>query len=165
MSQSAAAEARPVPELHEAAVSCCPIPGTSARPVMLEHLGFKALATTSAGMAWARPADGGVSLDEVLIHLAALAHATDLPLNADFENGFADAPKEVAANVALAIDTGIAGLSIEDSRALRRRGLYDFAWRWSGSRRPGRRSTIGDPGWCSPPGPRASGSAADRGPG
>ena len=61
---------------------------------MLQHLGFKALASTSAGMAWAMGrADGAVSLDEVLLHLSSLAHATDLPLNADFENAFADAPE------------------------------------------------------------------------
>jgi 2-methylisocitrate lyase-like PEP mutase family enzyme len=94
---------------------------------MLQHLGFKALATTSAGMAWTmgRP-DGAVSLDEVLLHLSSLARATDLPLNADFENAFADAPADVAANVALAADTGVAGLSVEDYTGQADRGLYDF---------------------------------------
>jgi 2-methylisocitrate lyase-like PEP mutase family enzyme len=81
----------------------------------LEKLGFKALASTSAGAAWSLGRnDGELSLDEVLAHLRLLCAATDLPLNADFEAGFADGPEGVAANVALALDTGIAGLSIED---------------------------------------------------
>ena len=75
-----------------------------------------ALASSSAGMAWsqARP-DYNVARDDVLAHLAALCAATDIPVNADFENGFADDPEGVARNVALAIDTGVAGLSVEDS--------------------------------------------------
>jgi hypothetical protein len=71
-------------------------------------------------------ADGQVSLDEVLLHCSALAHATDLPLNADFENAFADAPADVAHNVALAVDTGVSGLSVEDYAGDSQRGLYDF---------------------------------------
>jgi 2-methylisocitrate lyase-like PEP mutase family enzyme len=95
--------------------------------VILLRLGYRALASTSAGMAWAMGrADGAVSLDEVLLHLSLLAHATDLPLNADFENAFADAPDDVAANVGLAIDTGISGLSVEDYTGDPARGLYDF---------------------------------------
>jgi 2-methylisocitrate lyase-like PEP mutase family enzyme len=81
----------------------------------LEALGFKALASTSAGYAWARGRkDGELSRDEVLEHLRELCEATDLPVNADFEAGFADRPEDVAANVLLAVDTGVAGLSIED---------------------------------------------------
>ena len=81
----------------------------------LQKFGFKALASTSAGAAWSLGLnDGELSLDEVLAHLRLLSAATDLPLNADFEAGFADDPEGVAANVALALDTGIAGLSIED---------------------------------------------------
>jgi 2-methylisocitrate lyase-like PEP mutase family enzyme len=81
----------------------------------LEKLGFKALASTSAGAAWALGRnDGELSRDEVLDHLRLLCAATDLPVNADFEAGFADEPEEVATNVLLALDTGIAGLSIED---------------------------------------------------
>jgi 2-methylisocitrate lyase-like PEP mutase family enzyme len=81
----------------------------------LERLGFKALASTSAGAAWAMGRnDGELSRDEVLDHLRLLCAATDLPLNADFEAGFADQPEDVATNVSLALDTGIAGLSIED---------------------------------------------------
>lgn len=81
----------------------------------LTTLGFKAIASTSAGAAWAAGKDDGqMSRDEVLDHLRLLVAATDLPVNADFENGFADAPDQVAANVALAVDTGVAGISIED---------------------------------------------------
>jgi 2-methylisocitrate lyase-like PEP mutase family enzyme len=81
----------------------------------LEKLGFKALASTSAGAAWALGRnDGELARDEVLDHLRFLCAATDLPVNADFEAGFADEPEGVATNVALALDTGVAGLSIED---------------------------------------------------
>src|SRR5579864_7744248 len=116
MTLSAVEKRKAFRQLHESGCFVLPNPW---------HLGFKALASTSAGMAWAmgRP-DGGVSLDEVLIHLSQLAHATDLPLNADFENGFADAPEQVAHNVALAVDTGVAGLSVEDYKP--QGGLYDF---------------------------------------
>jgi 2-methylisocitrate lyase-like PEP mutase family enzyme len=114
-------------QLHEAGCFVLPNPWDVGSARMLESLGFKALATTSAGMAWAmgRP-DGQVSLDEVLLHCSALAHATDLPLNADFENGFADEPEEVGRNVALAVDTGVSGLSVEDYTGHAERGLYDF---------------------------------------
>ena len=81
----------------------------------LTGLGFKAIASTSAGAAWAAGKnDGELTRDEILDHLRLLVAATDLPVNADFENGFADAPDRVAANVALAVDTGVAGISIED---------------------------------------------------
>ena len=97
--------------LHQSGCFVMPNPWDAGTAFALEALGFKALASTSAGMAWSlgRP-DGGVSLDEVLAHLAMLAAATSLPVNADFENGFADAPGEVAANVARAVQTGVAGL-------------------------------------------------------
>ena len=81
----------------------------------LEKLGFKALASTSAGIAWSLGrADNELSRDTVLDHLRTLCAATDLPVNADFEDGFATAPEGVAANVKLAVATGVAGLSIED---------------------------------------------------
>jgi 2-methylisocitrate lyase-like PEP mutase family enzyme len=113
--------------LHDTGCFVLPNPWDVGSAVILQHLGFKALATTSAGMAWSmgRP-DGAVSLDEVLLHLSSLAHATDLPLNADFENAFADAPEAVARNVSLAVDTGIAGLSVEDYTGDAGKGLYDF---------------------------------------
>ncbi|MDO7841320.1 isocitrate lyase/PEP mutase family protein [Sphingomonas immobilis] len=77
--------------------------------------GFRAIASTSAGAAWAAGKDDGeMSRDAILAHLKMLVAATDLPVNADFENGFADAPADVAANAVLAAETGIAGLSIED---------------------------------------------------
>lgn len=81
----------------------------------LEKLGFKALASTSAGMAWAMGKDDGqITRDEVIDHLRMLCAATDLPVNADFENGFADTPEGVGESVTLAIEAGVAGLSIED---------------------------------------------------
>ena len=87
--------------------------GGSAR--RLTALGFKAIASTSAGAAWAAgKKDGELGRDDVLDHLRLLVAATDLPINADFENGFADVPDQVAANVALAVHTGVAGISIED---------------------------------------------------
>jgi 2-methylisocitrate lyase-like PEP mutase family enzyme len=81
----------------------------------LAALGFRAIASTSAGAAWAAgEADGGLGLEAMLAHLRMLVASTDLPINADFENGYGDAPEIVARNVALAVETGIAGLSIED---------------------------------------------------
>ena len=113
--------------LHQEGCFVLPNPWDVGSAKVLRHLGFKALATTSAGMAWAMGrADGAVGLDEVLQHLSSLAHATELPLNADFENAFADAPDDVARNVALAVDTGVSGLSVEDYTGHADRGLYDF---------------------------------------
>jgi 2-methylisocitrate lyase-like PEP mutase family enzyme len=112
--------------LHQSGCFVMPNPWDVGSAVLLEQLGFKALATTSAGMAWSMGRqDGEVSLDETLIHLAALAQASALPLNADFQNAYADAPEAVAANVRLAADTGIAGLSVEDYAGSAERGLYD----------------------------------------
>ncbi|MBX3694773.1 MAG: isocitrate lyase/phosphoenolpyruvate mutase family protein [Steroidobacteraceae bacterium] len=84
-----------------------------------EKLGYQAIASTSAGLAWSLGReDGEVTRDEVLAHLAALSHSTALPVNADFEGGFAEQPEGVAENVRLAIGTGVAGLSIEDRRGI-----------------------------------------------
>jgi 2-methylisocitrate lyase-like PEP mutase family enzyme len=95
---------------------------------MLQHLGFPALATTSTGYAWSTGrSDYAVTRGEVLQHLAAVSAAVDLPVNADFENGFAARPEHVAENVTLAIDTGIAGLSIEDRDVDADDALYDAA--------------------------------------
>jgi 2-methylisocitrate lyase-like PEP mutase family enzyme len=92
---------------------------------MFQHLGFSALASTSSGYAWSRGrADYAVTREDVLQHLASVAAAVDLPLNADFESGFALDPEGVAESVRLAIATGIAGLSIED-RDLKNGGLFD----------------------------------------
>ncbi|HEX3406975.1 MAG TPA: isocitrate lyase/phosphoenolpyruvate mutase family protein [Caulobacteraceae bacterium] len=130
-------------KLHEAGCFVLPNPWDVGSAKILQHLGFSAIASTSAGMAWAMGrADGEVSLDEVLLHLSTLAHATDLPLNADFENGFADAPQDVAKNVALAVDAGVAGLSIEDYDG--KQGLYDFGL--AVERIAAAREAIGDSG-------------------
>ena len=94
---------------------------------MLEGLGFEALATTSAAFALTLGcADGDVTLEQKLAHCEQLAHATSVPINADFENGFADDPARAAANVLRVVETGIAGCSIEDfSRDSQT--LYDFS--------------------------------------
>jgi 2-methylisocitrate lyase-like PEP mutase family enzyme len=103
-------------KLHEAGCFVIPNPWNVGTARYLQGLGFKALATTSAGHAHALGfPDGGQSLDAVLAHYRELAEATDVPLNADFENGFADDPEGVAANVTRCIAAGVAGLSVEDS--------------------------------------------------
>jgi 2-methylisocitrate lyase-like PEP mutase family enzyme len=94
----------------------------------LADLGFPAIASTSSGFAWSRGRpDGGVARDAVLDHLRDLVGATDLPVNADFENGHGATPGEVAASVALAAGTGVAGLSIEDSTGDPDRPLFGLA--------------------------------------
>lgn len=101
--------------MHDAGFFIVPNVWDAGSAARLTKLGFKALASTSAGAAWAAGKnDGDLSRDEVLAHLRLLVDATHLPINADFENGFADTPAGVAANVAMALDTGIAGISIED---------------------------------------------------
>lgn len=102
--------------LHEAGCFVIPNPWDPGSARWLQGLGFQALATTSSGFAWsrARP-DNGISRDRALAHLAEMVEATDLPINADFENGFADDLEGVARNVRLAVDCGVAGLSIEDA--------------------------------------------------
>jgi 2-methylisocitrate lyase-like PEP mutase family enzyme len=103
-------------KLHEAGCFVIPNPWNVGTARYLQGLGFKALATTSAGHAHSLGfPDGGQSVDGVLAHYRELAEATDVPLNADFENGFADDPEDVAANVARCVATGVAGLSVEDS--------------------------------------------------
>jgi 2-methylisocitrate lyase-like PEP mutase family enzyme len=93
---------------------------------MFENLGFSALATTSTGYAWTMgQPDYKVTRDAVLEHLELLCKATDLPMNADFESGFAADPEGVANNVKLAIKAGVAGLSIEDREIATPFGLYD----------------------------------------
>ena len=113
--------------LHQDGCFVIPNPWDVGSAVMLQSLGFKALASTSAGMAWTlgRP-DNGVRREDVLVHLAALVEAVDVPVNADYENAFADDPEGVAASVGLAAGTGIAGLSVEDSTGDRDAPLYDF---------------------------------------
>lgn len=114
-------------ELHKSGCFVIPNPWSVGSARYLQGLGFKALATTSAGHAHAMGyADGAQSRDEVLAHYKELAAATDVPLNADFENGFADDPDTVAENVTRCIATGVAGLSIEDSPQHGEFPLYDF---------------------------------------
>jgi methylisocitrate lyase len=115
-------------KLHSGGCFILPNPWDAGSARLLGQLGFKALATTSAGLAWSlgRP-DNGATLEEVLAHLRAVVSAVDLPVNADFEDGFAREPSGVAANVARAAETGVAGLSIEDStRGAPSGPLYDF---------------------------------------
>ena len=102
--------------LHESGCFVLPNPWDVGTAIYLQHLGFKALATTSAGFAFSRGlSDGKVPRDEMLGHIREIARATPLPVNADFLNGFAAEPEGVAANVKLCVATGVAGLSIEDS--------------------------------------------------
>jgi 2-methylisocitrate lyase-like PEP mutase family enzyme len=113
-------------ELHESDCFVLPNPWDVGTAIYLEHLGFKALATTSAGFAFSRgKPDGGVSLDEMLTHIGEIADATTLPVNADFLNGFADEPEMVAINTKLCIAQGVAGLSIEDNTGNNTVPLYE----------------------------------------
>ena len=101
--------------MHERGFFLLPNAWDRGSAVRLVAMGFEAIASTSSGAAWAAGReDGELSLDEVLEHLRLLAASVPVPVNADFENGFADAPDAVARNVARAVDTGIAALSIED---------------------------------------------------
>ena len=113
--------------LHEDGCFVLPNPWDVGSARALQGMGFKALASTSAGYAWSagRP-DNGVPCDDVIEHLASLCAATDLPVNADFEAGFADDPSGVAANVTRAVATGIAGLSIEDATGKPSQPLYEM---------------------------------------
>jgi 2-methylisocitrate lyase-like PEP mutase family enzyme len=114
--------------LHEAGCFVMPNPWDAGSAKALEQLGFKALATTSAGFAWSiGRRDNDVTLDEALAHLRAMAASVRVPVNADFEGGFAVEPEDVAANVARAAETGIAGLSIEDSTGDPDHPLFDEA--------------------------------------
>jgi len=102
--------------LHASGCFVLPNPWDVGSALMLQGLGFKALATTSSGFAWSQGhPDNGVARDVVLAHLRVIADATDLPVNADFEGGFASTSEGVAESVRMAVDTGVAGLSIEDS--------------------------------------------------
>lgn len=113
--------------LHSSGCFVMPNPWDIGTARALEQLGFTALATTSAGMAWTlgRP-DNGITLEQSLEHMTAIADAVDVPVNADFEGGFAVDPAGVAANVKRAADTGIAGLSIEDSSGDAADPLFEF---------------------------------------
>jgi 2-methylisocitrate lyase-like PEP mutase family enzyme len=113
--------------LHVEGCFVLPNPWDVGSARMFQHLGFSALASTSSGYAWTTGrADYAVTRDDALNHLAALSNAVDLPINADFESGFAVDPEGVATSVRLAIDSGVAGLSIED-RDIENSRLYNKA--------------------------------------
>ena len=113
--------------LHASGCFVMPNPWDAGSAKALELMGFKALATTSAGLAWTLGrADDEVTLDETLRHLRAVVDAVAAPVNADFRGGYAVAPEEVKANVMSAVGTGIAGLSIEDSTGDESNPLFEF---------------------------------------
>ncbi|HZM53131.1 MAG TPA: isocitrate lyase/phosphoenolpyruvate mutase family protein [Vicinamibacteria bacterium] len=115
-------------KLHESGCFLIPNPWDVGSARYLQGLGFKALATTSAGFAFSlgRPdSASAVPLDVTLAHFAEIAAASDLPVNADFQAGYADTPAGVGENVRRCVETGVAGLSIEDSTGDPRRPLYD----------------------------------------
>jgi 2-methylisocitrate lyase-like PEP mutase family enzyme len=116
-------------KMHESGCFVLPNPYDAGSARALQNLGFKAIASTSAGFAWSiARADNRVTLEDVLQHLTALCGAVDLPVNADFEGGFAHKPEKVAAHVARAVTTGVAGLSIEDSTGDAAKPLYERAF-------------------------------------
>jgi 2-methylisocitrate lyase-like PEP mutase family enzyme len=112
--------------MHESGCFVLPNPWDIGTAMYLEHLGFNALATTSAGFAFSRgKPDGSVPRDEMLAHVREIVEATALPVNADFLNGFANNPEELAANVKLCVGTGVAGLSVEDNSQDPNAPLYE----------------------------------------
>jgi 2-methylisocitrate lyase-like PEP mutase family enzyme len=114
-------------KLHETGCFVIPNPWDIGSARYLQHLGFKALATTSAGFAFTRALpDGGVPRDMMLAHIREIVEATDLPVNADFEAGYAHDPAGVAESVRLGAETGVAGLSVEDATGDRGEPLYDL---------------------------------------
>src|SRR5256885_14125266 len=113
-------------QLHESGCFAIPNPWDIGSARYLQHLGFKAIATTSAGFAFSRGMpDGAVKRDEMIAHIRELVEATEIPVNADFENGYADDPNWCAENARLCADTGVAGLSIEDAADRKESPLYD----------------------------------------
>jgi 2-methylisocitrate lyase-like PEP mutase family enzyme len=113
-------------ELHQSGCFVLPNPWDIGTALFLQHLGFKALATTSAGFAFTRGrADGEILRDEMLAHIREIAQATPLPVNADYERGYADKPEDVEKNVRLCVETGVAGLSIEDNARRADAPLYE----------------------------------------
>src|SRR6266480_8134 len=115
--------------LHQSGCFVLPNPWDMGTSVYLQHLGFKALATTSAGAAFALGKPDTVSAlprDVMLAHIRDVVNATPLPVNADYQTAYADKPEGVAANVSLCIATGVAGLSIEDGTGDSKAPLYEF---------------------------------------
>lgn len=115
--------------LHESGCFVLPNPWDRGSAIYLEHLGYQALATTSAGFAFSRGlADSVTAVPRALMldHIADIVASTSLPVNADFQTGYADEPEGVAESVALCVATGVAGLSIEDASGSNSQPLYDF---------------------------------------
>jgi len=113
--------------LHQSGCFVIPNPWDVGSARYLARLGFVALATTSSGFAWSRGrADNGISIDDALRHFEDVARSVDIPINGDFEGGFAIDPAQVGANVRRALATGIAGISIEDSTGDDARPLFEF---------------------------------------
>jgi 2-methylisocitrate lyase-like PEP mutase family enzyme len=113
-------------ELHQRGCFAIPNPWDIGTAKYLQHVGFKAIATTSAGFAFSRGvSDGSVKRDEMIDHIRELVEATDIPVNADFENGYADDPNWCAENARLCAETGVAGLSIEDAADRKESPIYD----------------------------------------
>ncbi len=126
---SAADKRRVFRDLHTSGCFVIPNPWDVGSARYLQGLGFKALASTSSGHAWSvAHADNAVGVDMVLAHLKEICDATDVPVNADFEGGYADDPAGVAANVTRCCATGVAGLSIEDSTGNKDKPLYDIPY-------------------------------------
>lgn len=114
-------------KLHESGCFVIPNPWSPGTARYLEGLGFKALASTSSGYAHSQGfSDGALTLDQVLTHYREIASATSVPVNADFENCFAHEPAEVAINVKRCVETGVAGLSVEDYSNDDKTPIYDF---------------------------------------
>ena len=115
-------------DLHASGCFVIPNPWNAGTAKYLRRLGFRALATTSAGFAFARGLpDGAAGLNEMLAHISEIVNATDLPVNADFGAGFAGEPEGVAQNVKACVKTGVAGLSIEDATGSDLNPLYEFS--------------------------------------
>jgi 2-methylisocitrate lyase-like PEP mutase family enzyme len=113
-------------ELHRSGCFAIPNPWDIGSAHYLQHLGFKAIATTSAGFAFSRGLpDGAVGRDLMIEHIREIVETTDIPVNADYENGYADDPGQLAENVRRCVSTGVAGLSIEDSTGRKEQPLYD----------------------------------------
>jgi 2-methylisocitrate lyase-like PEP mutase family enzyme len=116
-------------QLHRSGCFVIPNPWDIGTALYLRALGFKALATTSAGLAFSRglpDAEWAVSRDTMLAHIAEIVASTDLPVNADFESGYAHQPEAVQQNIRLCVATGVAGLSIEDATGDRDNPLYEL---------------------------------------
>jgi 2-methylisocitrate lyase-like PEP mutase family enzyme len=124
---SVADKRRTFAQLHQSGCFAIPNPWDVGSALYLQSLGFKALATTSSGFAWSRGyPDNGISREMALEHLHEMVAATDVPINADFESGFASDANGVAESVRLAVETGVAGISIEDSTGSTAQPLFEI---------------------------------------